>query len=75
MDRLLKLKALEMLSSDAEAPSNFKYWRATFESFIEVVACQHRTGPHVEINKRGLLVNLSSPTIYSYIADRLTKRP
>jgi len=36
------------------------------------VACQHRTGPHVEINKRGLLVNLSSPTIYSYIKDRLT---
>jgi len=72
MDRLLKPKALEVLPSDADAPSIFKYWLATFETFVEVVACQHRTDPDVEVNKRGLLVNLLSPTVYSYIEDRLS---
>jgi len=37
----------------------------------EVVACQHCTDPGVEVNKRGLVVNLLSPTVYSYIEDRL----
>ena len=73
MDRLLKPKALEVLPSDAEAPSIFKYWLATFETFIEeVVACQHRTDPDVEVNKRGLLVNLLSSTVYPYIDYRLS---
>jgi len=71
MDRLLQPKALEVLPSDAEAPSIFNYWLATFETFV-VVACQHRADPHVEINKRVLLVNLLSPTVYSYIEGRLS---
>jgi len=66
----LKPKALEVLPSDAEAPWIFKYWLATVETFVEVVACQHRNDPGVKANKRGLLVKLLSPTVYSYIEGR-----
>jgi len=72
MDRLLRPKALEVLPSDAEAPSIFKSWLATCETFAEeAVACQHRSDTDVEVNKRGPLVNLLSPTVCSYIEDRL----
>ena len=70
MDRLLKPKSLDILPTDSEAPAVFKYWLATFETFVSTaVECQERLDPAVQVNKRGLLVNFLSPTVYPYIGD------
>ena len=35
MEKLLKPKDLDVLPTDANAASGFKYWIATFESFLQ----------------------------------------
>ena len=72
MDKLLKPKDLDVLPTDANAASVFKYWIATFESLLQAVATgQAAIDPSVEINRRRLLVNFltHSPYQYIYIED------
>jgi len=53
MDKLLKPKDLDMLPTDANAASVFKYWIATFESFLEAVETgQAAIDPSVKVNLR-----------------------
>jgi len=52
MDKLLKPKDLDMLPTVSNAASVFKYWIATFESFLQ--AGQAAIDPSVEVNQRGL---------------------
>ena len=68
MDKLLKPKDLDVLPTHANAASVFKYWIATFESFLQAVETgQAAIDPSVEV-KRGL-VNFLTPSAYQYIED------
>jgi len=70
MDKLLKPKDLDVLPTDSNAASVFKYWIATFESFLQAVETgQAAIDPSVEVNRRGLLVNFLTPSAYQYIED------
>ena len=70
MDKLLKPKDLDVLPTDSNAASVFKYWIATFESFLQAVeTVQAAIDPSVEVNRRGLLVNFLTPSSYQYIED------
>ena len=70
MDKLLKPKNLDVLPIDSNAASVFKYWIATFESFLQAVETgQAAIDPSVEVNRRGLLVNFLTPSAYQYIED------
>ena len=69
MDKLLKPKDLDVLPTDSNATSVFKYWIATFESFLQAVESgQAAIDPSVEVNRRGL-VNFLIPSAYQYIED------
>ena len=69
MDKLLKPKDLDVLPTDSNAASVFKYWIATFESFLQAVESgQAAIGPSEGVNRRGLLVNFLTP-VYQYTAD------
>ena len=60
MDKLLKPKDLDVLPTNSNAASVFKYWIATFESFLQAVETgQAAIDPSVEVNRRGLLVTFS----------------
>ena len=62
MDKLLKPKDLDVLPTDPNAASVFKYWIATFEFFLQAVETgQAAIDPSFEINRRGLLVNFLTP--------------
>jgi len=51
MDKLLKPKDLDLLPTDSNAASVFKYWIATFESFLQAVETgQGAIDPSVELN-------------------------
>ena len=68
MDKLLKPKDLDVLPTDSNAASVFKYWIPTFESFLQAVETgQAAIDPSVEVNRRGLLVNFLTPSAYQYI--------
>jgi len=55
MDKLLKPKDLDVLPTDANAASVFKYWIATFESFLQAVETgQAAIDPSVEVNRRAI---------------------
>jgi len=69
MDKLLKPKDLDVLPTDSNAASVFKYWIATFESLQAVETGQEAIDPSVEVNRRGLLVNFLTPSAYQYIED------
>ena len=70
MDKLLKPKDLDVLPTDANAASVFKYWIATLESFLQAVETgQAAIDPSDEVNRRGLLVNFLTPSVYQYIED------
>jgi len=70
MDKLLKPKDLDVLPTDSNAASVFKYWIATFESFLQAVEIgQAAIGPSERVNRRGLLVNFLTPSVYQYIED------
>ena len=70
MDRFLKPKDLESSPEDPEAATAFKYWLATFETFLQTAdAGQAAVNPDVEVNRKGLLVNFLSPAVYSYAED------
>ena len=70
MDKLLKPKDLDVLPTDSNAASVFKYWIATFESFLQAVeTVQAAIGPSEGVNRRGLLVNFLTPSVYQYIED------
>ena len=59
-----------MLPTDSNAASVFKYWIATFESFFQAVeTVQAAIGPSEWVNRRGLLVNFLTPSVYQYIED------
>ena len=50
MDKLLKPKDLDVLPTDSNAASVFKYWIATFESFLQAVETgQAASDPSVEL--------------------------
>ena len=69
MHKLLKPKDLDVLPTDANAASVFKYWIAIFESFLQAVeTVQAAIDPSVEVNRRGLLVNFLT-SAYQYIED------
>ena len=70
MDKLLKRKDLDVLPTDSNAGSVFKYWMATFESFLQAIETgQAAIDPSsVEVNRRGL-VNFLTPSAYKYIGD------
>ena len=73
MDKLLKPKDLDVLPTDSNAASVFKYWIATFESFLQAAETgQVAIDTSVEVNRRGLLVNFLTPSAYQYIEDRET---
>ena len=58
MDKLLKSKDLDVLPTDSNTASVFKYWIATFASFLQgVETVQAAIGPSEGVNRRGLLVN------------------
>jgi len=64
MDKLLKPKDLDVLPT----ASVFKYWIATFESSLQAVEIgQAAIDPSIEVNRRGLLVNFLTPSVYRYI--------
>jgi len=64
MDKLLKPQDSDVLPTDANAASGFKYWIATFESFLQAVETgQAAIDPSVEVNRRGL-VNFRTPSAY-----------
>ena len=70
MDRFLKPKDLETSPEDPEAATVFKYWLATFKTFLQTVeAGQAAINPDVEVNRKWLLVNFLSPVVYSYAED------
>ena len=70
MDKLLKPKDLDVLPTDSNAASVFKYWIATFESFLQAVeTVQSAIGPSEGVNRRGLLVNFPTHSVYQYIED------
>ena len=70
MDKLLKPKYFDVLPTDSNAASVFKYWIATFESFLQAVeTVQAAIGPSEGVNRRGLLVNFLAPSVYQYIED------
>ena len=53
MDKLLKPKDLDVLPTDSNAASVFKYWIATFESLLQAVETgQVAIDPSVEVNRR-----------------------
>jgi len=69
MDKLLKPKDLDVLPTDSNAASVFKYWIATLESFLQAVESgQAAIGPIEGVNRRGLLVNFLTP-VYEHIED------
>ena len=62
MDKLLKPNDWDVLPTDSNAASVFKYWIATSESFLQAVETgQAVIDPSVEVNRRGLLVNFLTP--------------
>ena len=68
MDKLLKPKDLDMLPTNSNAASVFKYWIAT--SFLQAVETgQAAIDPSVEVNWRRILVNFLTPSAYQYIKD------
>ena len=68
MDKLLKPKDLDMLPTNSNAASVFKYWIAT--SFLQAVETgQAAIDPSVEVNWRGLPVDFLTPSAYQYIED------
>ena len=69
MDKLLKPKDVDVLPTDSNAASVFKYWIATFESLQAVEIGQAAIDPSVEVNRRGFLVNFLTPSAYQYIED------
>ena len=69
MDKLLKPKALDVLTTDSNAASVFKYWISIFESFLQAVETgQAAIDLSVEVNRRRL-VNFHTPSAYQYIED------
>jgi len=73
MDKLLKPKDLDVLPSDSNAASVFKYWIVTFESFLQAVESgQAAIVSSVGVNRRGLLVNFLTSSAYQYIEDSET---
>ena len=67
---MVKPKDLDVLPTDSNAASVFKYWIATFESFLQAVETgQAAIDPSVKVNRRGLLVNFLTPSVYLYIED------
>jgi len=53
MDRFLKPKDLETSPEDPEAATVFKYWLATFKTFLQTVeAGQAAINPDVEVNRK-----------------------
>ena len=70
MDKLLKPKDLDVLPNDSNAASVFKYWIAKLESFLQAVEIgQAANDPSMRVNRRGLLVNFLTPSVYQYIED------
>ena len=70
MDKLLKPKDLDVLPTDSNAASVYRYWIATFESFLQAVETgQAAIGPSEGVNRRGLRVNFHTPSVYQYIED------
>jgi len=70
MDHFLKAKDLEPSPEDPEAATAFKYWLATFETFLQTAdAGQAAINPDVEVNKKGVLVNFLSLAVYCYVED------
>ena len=61
---MLKPKDLGALPTDSNAASVFKYWLATFESFLQAVE-----SGQAAINRLALLVNFLTPSVYQYIED------
>ena len=60
---------MDVLPTDANAASVFKYRIATFESFLQAVETgQAAIVSSVGINRRGLL-NFLTPSAYQYIED------
>ena len=52
MDKLLKPKDLDIAPTDPDAPATFKYWLATFETFLEaVVASQRAVNPNAAVDR------------------------
>jgi len=68
MDKLLKPKDLDVLPTDSNAASVFKYWIAAFESFLQAVETG-QAAIDIEVNWRGLLVNFLTPSAYQCIED------
>jgi len=69
MDKLFRPKDLDVLPTDSNAASVFKYWIATFESFLQAVEIgQAAADPNVRVNWRGL-INFLTPSVYQYIED------
>ena len=70
MDKLLKPKDLDIAPTDPDAPATFKYWLATFETFLEaVVASQRAVNPDAAVDRKALLINMLSPIVYPYVED------
>ena len=71
MDKLLKPKDLDVLPTDSNAASVFKYWIATFESFLQAVETgQVAIDPSVEVSRQVLLVNFLTPIVTSPRGNR-----
>jgi len=69
METLLKPKDFDVLPTDSNAASVFKYLIATFKSFLQAVEIgQAAIDPSERVNRRGLL-NFLTPSVYQYIED------
>jgi len=70
MDKLLKPKDLDLLPTDSNAASVFKYWIATLESFLQAVEIEQAAiDPSERVSRRGL-VNFLTLSVYQYIRLR-----
>ena len=66
MDKLLRPNNLDIPVSpnDSNAPATFKYWLATFRTFLQEVEKKVE-----DVDKKTLLINFLSPAVYLYVED------
>ena len=63
MDKLLKPKDLDVLPTDSNAASVFKYWIATFESFLQAALEQAYSLERAQQQSSSYSINVASSNV------------
>ena len=64
MDKLLRPTNLDISPNDSDAPATFKYWLATFRTFLQEVEKKVE-----DEDKKALLIYFLSSAVYPYVED------